>query len=163
MSKPIGTGEEAQCWKAYPHEIILRALPVAVLVKLHGCEHVFLPVQPCTACPVHTATCSACMAKRRALHGVLAVEPLARTWHYDGPALDGQFINVQRCQLPLAHTKVLPLYSMQGMTATPGLVARWVMPPHVSSYITRLICYVALSRVPSLDQLVSIGLSETSR
>ena len=149
--------------ESLPPEIILHALPVAVLVKLHGCEHVFLPVQPCTACPVHTATCSACMAKRRALHGVFAVEPLARTWKYEGPALEGQFINVKRCQLPLAPAKVLPLYSMQGMTATPGLVAHWVLPPRVASGIKWLICYVTLSRVPPLDQLVSIGLSDKIR
>ena len=109
-------------------EILVDLLPEAVLIKLHGCEHVFLPVQPCTACPVYTATCSACMAKRRALQGVFAVEPLPRTWKYDGPELEGRFINVKRRQLPLAPAKVLPLYSMQGMTATPGLVARWVVP-----------------------------------
>ena len=103
------------------------------------------------------------MAKRRALHGAFAVEPLARTWKYDGPELQGQFINVRRCQLQLAPAKVLPLYSMQGMTATPGLVAHWVLPPRVASYMTWLICYVTLSRVPSLDQLVSIGLSDKIR
>jgi len=103
------------------------------------------------------------MAKRRALEGVFAVEPLPRTWKYDGPELQGQFINVKRRQLPLAPAKVLPLYSMQGMTATPGLVAHWVLPPRVASDIKWLICYVTLSRVPSLDQLVSIGLSDKIR
>ena len=103
------------------------------------------------------------MTKRRALHGVFAVEPLARTWKYEGPTLEGQFINVKRCQLPLAPAKVLPLYSMQGMTATPGLVAHWVLPPRVASEIKWLICYVTLSRVPSLKQLVSIGLSDKIR
>ena len=52
---------------------------------------------------------------------------------------------------------------MQGMTATPGLVAHWVLPPRVASEIKWLICYVTLSRVPSLDQLVSIGLSDQIR
>ena len=103
------------------------------------------------------------MAKRRAPHGVLAVEPLARTWTYDGPALEGQFINVKRCQLPLAPAKVLPLYSTQGMTASPGLVAHWALPPRVASDIKRLICCVTLSRVPSLDQLVPVGLSDETR
>ena len=84
--------------ESLPPETILHKLPVAVLVKLHSCEHVFLPVQPCTACPVYTATCSACMAKRRALQGVFAVEPLPRTWKYDGPELEGRFINVKRRQ-----------------------------------------------------------------
>ena len=52
---------------------------------------------------------------------------------------------------------------MQGMTATPGLVAHWVLPPRVGSDIKWLICYVTLSRVPSLKQLVSIGLSDKIR
>ena len=146
-----------------PPEVLLRKLLVAVLIKLHGCEQVFLPVQPCTACPVYTDSCSACMGKREALRGVFAVEPLRRTWKYDGPELQGKYVNVKRGQLPLAPAKVLPLYSMQGMTATPGLVAHWVLPPRVASDIKWLICYVTLSRVPSLKQLVSIGLSDKIR
>ena len=103
------------------------------------------------------------MAKRRSLEGVFAVEPLPRTWKYEGPELQGQFINVKRCQLPLAPARVLPLYSMQGMTATPGLVAHWILPARLSSDIKWLICYVTLSRVPSLAQLASIGLSDKIR
>ena len=49
------------------------------------------------------------------------------------------------------------------MTATPGLVAHWVLPPRVARDIKWLICYVTLSRVPSLKQLVSIGLSDKIR
>ena len=124
---------------------------------------VFLPVQPCAACPVFTGTCSACLAKRRDLEGVFAVQPLSRTCKYDGPELQGQFISVKRRQVPLAPARVLPLYSMQGMTATPGLVAHWVVPPRLASDIKWLICYVTLSRVPSLKQLVSIGLSDKIR
>ena len=149
--------------ESLPPEKLLCTLPVAVLIKLHDCEHVFLPVQPCADCPVYTATCSVCMAKRRALQGVFAVEPLSRTWKYDGPELEGQFVNVKRRQLPLAPAKVLPLYSMQGMTATPGLVAHWVLPQRVASDIKWLICYVTLSGVPTLKQLVSIGLSDKIR
>ena len=53
------------------------------------------------------------MTKRRDLQGVFAVEPLLRTWKYDGPELQGQYINVTRRQVPLAPARVLPLYSMQ--------------------------------------------------
>ena len=49
---------------------------------------------------------------------------------------------------------------MQGMTAEPGLVAHWIVPPRLDHDIKLLICYVILSRVPSLKQLVSIGLSD---
>ena len=52
---------------------------------------------------------------------------------------------------------------MQGMTATPGMLAHWVVPPRLSSDIKWLICYVTLSRVPSLRQLRSAGLSDKIR
>ena len=52
---------------------------------------------------------------------------------------------------------------MQGMTAEPGLVAHWVLPPRLDHDIKWLICYVILSRVPSLKQLVSIGLTDKIR
>ena len=143
-------------------EKLLKAPPV-VLIKLHDCKHVFLPVHPCADCPILSKTCTACMANREALEGVFAVEPLQRTWKYDGPELAGQFINVKRRQVPLAPARVLPLYSMQGMTATPGLVAHWVIPPRLPSDIKWLICYVTLSRVPSLKQLLSTGLSSKIR
>ena len=52
---------------------------------------------------------------------------------------------------------------MQGMTASPGLVAHWVVPPRMSSDIKWPICYATLSRVPSLAQLVSVGLSDNIR
>ena len=70
---------------------------------------------------------------------------------------------MKRRQLPLAPARVLPLYSMQGMTAKPGLVAHWVVPARLSSDIKWLICYVMLSRAPSLKQLLSIGLSDKIR
>ena len=76
-------------------EVLLNLLPVAVLIKLHDCKHVFLPVQPCAHCATVTETCPTCMANREALEGVFAVEPLQRTWKYDGPELEGQFVNVQ--------------------------------------------------------------------
>ena len=144
-------------------EILLEKLPTAVLIKLHGCKQIFLPVQPCADCPTPTATCPACAARRKTFEGVFAVEPIARKWVYDGLEVDGQFANVQTRQIPLAPAKVLPLYSMQGLTASPGLVAHWIVPPRLPSDIKWLICYVTLSRVPSLKQLVSIGLSEKIR
>ena len=92
------------------------------------------------------------------------MEPVPRTWTYDGPEMEqGTYASVKRRQLPLAPARILPLYSMQGMTATPGLVAHWVLPKRVQRDIKWLICYVTLSRVPSLKQLVSVGLSDTIR
>ena len=91
------------------------------------------------------------------------VAAIPRSWTYDGPELKGQYVNVARRQLPLGPTRVLPLYSMQGMTAEPGLVAHWTFPPRLDYDIKWLICYVILSRVPSLPQLMSIGLSDKIR
>ena len=91
------------------------------------------------------------------------MQPQTRAWKYDGPELNGQYITVSRRQLPLAPAKVLPLYSMQGMTAEPGLVAHWVLPSRLQHDIKWLICYVILSRVPSLKQLVSVGLTDKIR
>jgi len=144
-------------------EILVDALPIAVLIQLHDCKHIFLPAQPCADCSTPTATCPASTAMRQNLEGVFAVEPIAWTWKYDGPELQGQFANVKRRQIPLAPARVLPPYSMQGMTASPGFVAHWVVPPRLPSVIRCLICYVTLSRVRSLKQLLSVGLFEKIR
>jgi hypothetical protein len=144
-------------------EIRLEELPRAVLVRLHECEHVFLPSKPCLDCASFNPLCGACQEKQEALRGIFAVEPITRSWKYECPELEGQFINVKRTQIPLAPAKVLPLYGMQGMTAEPGLVAHWVLPSRLEHDIKWLICYVILSRVPSLKQLVSIGMSAKIR
>ena len=147
-----------------PHaEILLEQLPTAVLIRLHDCKHVFLPCGPCSSCFCFNSFCSDCMAERKKLEGIFAVQPIPRTWKYDGPELNGKYLHVARRQLPLAPAKVLPLYSMQGMTAQPGLVAHWVVPPRLDYELKWLICYVILSRVPSLKQLISIGLSDKIR
>ena len=146
-----------------PAGILLEQLPLAVLIRLHNCNHVFLPCEPCSNCAAFCSFCLDCMANQEELKGVFAVQPISKTWKYDGPQLNGQCIDVARRQLPLGPAKVLPLYSMQGMTAEPGLVAHWVLPPRLDSEIKWLICYVMLSRVPSLKQLISIGLSDKIR
>ena len=148
---------------AKPAELLVEQLPLAVLVRLHDCKHVFLPCEPCSACATFSSVCPDCLTKRQDLEGVFAVMPLPRSWKYDGPELSGQYINVSRRQLPLGPAKVLPLYSMQGMTAEPGLVAHWVLPSRLDRDIKWLICYVMLSRTPSLKQLISIGLSDKIR
>jgi hypothetical protein len=144
-------------------EILLQKLPLAVLVRLDECDHFFLPCEPCSSCVSFNSCCPDCLHNREKLKGVFAVTPLQKPWKYDGQELQGQFINVSRRQLPLAPAKILPLYSMQGMTAEPGLVAHWVVPSRLDHDIKWLICYVILSRVPSLKQLVSIGLTDKIR
>ena len=55
---------------------------------------------------------------------------------------------------------MLPLHSMQGMTAEPGLVARRVLPSRIDHEVQWLICCVLLVRVPSLNQLIPVGLTD---
>ena len=57
----------------------------------------------------------------------------------------------------------VPLYSMQGTTADPGLVAYWFFPQRCSDTIRWLIVYVMLSRPRSLATLKSVNLTKKIR
>ena len=72
----------------------------------------------------------------------------------------GQFIRMRRKQLPIMPARVVPLYSMQGTTADPGLVAYWCFPEFCSETVKWLIVYVMLSRPRSLATLRSVGLAQ---
>ena len=91
------------------------------------------------------------------------MNPIPRTWKYKGPEVAGEYMKVKRFQLPLAPANALSLYSMQGMTADPGLIAHWVIPQRLTDDIKWLIVYVLLSRVRSLSRLRSVGLSNKVR
>ena len=56
-----------------------------------------------------------------------------------------------------------PLYGLQGTTADPGLVAHWTVPKRMSPDVHWLLVYVVLSRVRSLDSLVSFDFSDALR
>ena len=55
------------------------------------------------------------------------------------------------------------LYSLQGATCDPGLIAHFAMPTRADGDIKWLIIYVLLSRVRSLSCLRSFGLSTKVR
>ena len=74
-----------------------------------------------------------------------------------------RFLKVDRVQLPLAPERAVSLYSMQGVTARPGMVAYWQLPRVLPNEIKWLVIYVLLSRVPSLSQLQSVGLTPRIR
>ena len=57
----------------------------------------------------------------------------------------------------------MPLYSMQGTTADPGMVAYWFFPQRCSQTVKWLIVYVMLSRPRSLATLTSVGLTTKVR
>ena len=50
------------------------------------------------------------------------------------------------------------LHTLQGVTATPGLIFHWKFPRFFSPELRWLATYVALSRPPSLAQLISVGI-----
>ena len=89
-------------------EMVLSQMPLAIYVKLDNCSHQFLPEGD------HP--------------GIFAVRPKRYTWKYFLDSKSGDFINVSRRQFALLPATACTLYSMQGTTAEPGLVAYWQAP-----------------------------------
>ena len=58
----------------------------------------------------------------------------------------------------MAPEKAVSLYSMQVVTAKPGMVAYWHLPKVLPREIQWLVVYVMLSRVTSLTQLQFVAL-----
>ena len=57
----------------------------------------------------------------------------------------------------------MPLYSTQGTTADPGMVAYWFFPQRCSPTVRWLIVFIMLSRPRSLATLKSVGLTDKVR
>ena len=94
----------------------------------------------------------------------MAVRPLPRTFkHFYSPAEKTKYVWISRRQIPLMAAQAVPLYSMQGTTADPGLVAYWFFPQRCSDTIRWLIVYVMLSRPRSLATLKSVNLTKQIR
>jgi hypothetical protein len=53
--------------------------------------------------------------------------------------------------------------TLQGVTTDPGLIFHWKFPRFFSEELRWLATYVALSRPPSLAQLISVGLPDELR
>ena len=138
-------------------------MPKAIYVKLDDCNHQFLPPAACSLHRLsgHDPQCKGCASAVQP--GVFAVRPIARTWKYWLPDNSGKYVLVVRKQLPLMPVQSVNLYSMQGTTADPGMVAYWMFPGRCSSEIQWLIVYVMLSRPRSLSQLKSVNLSSKIR
>ena len=140
-------------------EHVCQFIPKAIYVKIDDCDSHFLPPAPCRehCSSGHDASCLNC---RNAVQpGVFAVKPLSRTFrHYFDRENKTRYINVQRKQFPLMPARAMPLYSMQGTTADPGMVAYWFFPQRCSQTVKWLIVYVMLSRPRTLANLTSVGL-----
>ena len=141
-------------------EMRFAELPSGVYVKLDKCNREFLPP---LVCQQHqqagfSKECAAC----RAFEGWVLIEPKSSNWAFTDSDT-GATVQVQRSQLPLMPAEACPLYSLQGATCDPGLIAHFIMPKRADDDIKWLIVYVLLSRVRSLSRLRSIGLTNKIR
>ena len=134
-------------------------------MKLDDNDNEFLPP---TACSEH----SRCGADRACANcnfhkGVVAVKPSTpqRSFTLTGKLRDNTEFTatMKRCQLPVTTAKAATLHSMQGSTANPGLIFHWKFPRRLSQQMKWLAAYVALSRVETLRQFRSIGLTPAIR
>ena len=144
---------------------ILQRLPT-ITVKLHGVRTEFLPPMPCT---LH-ATTSACRDCKSCdfRAGCIAVEPQLSRRSFpvevQDPGSDTWYtIQVQRRQLPMTIKAASTINTLQGVTTDPGLIFHWKFPRFFSEELRWLATYVALSRPPSLAQLISVGLPDELR
>ena len=150
---------EAQSRGAQPGEVLLAFMPLAVYVRLDNCSILFLDAgsaQDALLATLHPSGVTD-------LRGVFAVKPIKRRWQHELRGTAARFLKVDRVQLPLAPERAVSLYSMQGVTASPGMVAYWQLPKVLPNEIKWLVIYVLLSRVPSLSQLQSVGLTPRIR
>ena len=139
-------------------------MPKAIYVKIDDCDFHFLPPAPCSVHrPTgHDASCLNCQSAVQP--GVFAVKPLTRTFrYYYDPQNKTKYTNVKRTQFPLTPAPAMPLYSMQGTTADPGMFAYWFFPQRCSQTVKWLIVYVMLSRPRSLATVTSVGLTTKVR
>ena len=134
--------------------------PPTSYVKLDDVDIEFLPPSVCDRHAVAGFDASCCDCK--SYPGVIQVVVQQNTWHFKD---DGRKYSspVVRQQLPIVPEKACPLYGFQGSTCDPGLVAYLAMPKRLDNDLKWLIIYVMLSRVRSLDCLVTFGLSEKIR
>ena len=141
---------------------ILEKMPV-VTVKLHEVDTEYLPP---IACEVHAAT----GAMRECPHcdfraGCIAVEAQQARRSFpvevQDPMTDSTYtIQAQRVQLPLTIKTASTIHTLQGTTAEPGIIFHWKFPRFFSAELRWLATYVALSRPPSLKQLISVDLPD---
>ena len=139
-------------------------MPKAIYVEIDDCDYHFLPPAPCSVHRLtgHDASCLNCTSSLQP--GIFAVTPLTRTFrYYYDPENKAKHIKVQQKQFPLMPALAMPLYSMQGTTADPGMVAYWFFPQRCSPTVKWLIVYVMLSRPRSLATLTSVGLTDKVR
>ena len=119
-------------------EILLQYVPAALIVKLDDCTEEFLPETPCSCHDDFTDGCPDC---RRHL-GVFMIRPTSRRWNFESKNESGFKSSVIRTSLALTAYKACSLYSLQGATALPGLIADFAMPARLGDGMKWLVVYV---------------------
>ena len=72
-------------------------------------------------------------------------------------------VRARREQVPLTIVTASTLYTLQGTTAEPGLIYYFRTPKRLPMIMKWIACYMALSRIRSLSELRSIGLTSSIR
>jgi len=69
-------------------------------------------------------------------------------------------VRARRQQIPLTIANASTLYTLQGATCDPGLIYHWKAPRRLSPLMKWIAAYMALSRVRSLKNFRSVGLTD---
>ena len=140
---------------------VLQHMPECILVQFEDLALDLIEPVPCEEHCVLGATrhCPACQF----FTGIVALQPESVSWTYSEvvkpPSNRPGFkpppirVDARRTQIPLAPALPKTLHCLQGITARPGLVAHFALPP-VSTATRWLSYYVLLSRVECLSQLL---------
>lgn len=128
--------------------VVLRYMPKCIYVRIQSCKDTFLAPSAIARQPGQSD-----------LQGVIAVQPVARSWRYKSKTMESA-IAVSRTQCPLLQQKQCTLHGVQGKTADPGFIAHWTFPVRLSKESKWLAYYVSLSRPRSLSRLLSHGLPD---
>jgi hypothetical protein len=139
---------------------VLRNMPHAIIVRLDNVVTEFLPPLPCTRHLAAGARRKCCNCDFRA--GCIAIEPQTSPRPFSVEIGD-RHLNVKRRQVPLTIKTASTLHTLQGVTASPGLIFHWRFARRTDKELRWLATYVALSRPESLAQLISIGLPADMR
>ena len=144
---------------------VLQRLPTLIM-KLDRVETKFLPACPCAQHRLEGASeqCKLCDFRS----GCIAIQPQLSSRAFLVEVKDPHTENiytlrVKRLQLPVTVRTASTIHTLQGTTASPGLIFHWKYPRFFSEELRWLATYVALSRPPSLEQLISIEMPDSLR
>ena len=130
--------------------VVLFYMPKCIYVRLQNCKDRFL-----------ASDAGAPQPGSADLQGVLAVQPVSRSWRYKSKTMEAA-VAVPRTQCPLLPRKQCTLHGVQGKTADPGFIVHWTFPQGLKKPSIWLAYYVSLSRPRSFGQLLSHGLPDRS-